>query len=811
MNLRHALRSLLRTPVFSLTVVLTLAVGIAAATAMFAVVHGILLAPLPFREPERLVSIGWESARQPALAQPLVLQSVYQSASQVEAISFYRSGQGESNLRDEDSGESVQRIRATWVGPGTLDLLGVAPLLGRFFTADEHRMGGAGAVILSEAEWRARYGADPTVLGRTLLINEVRREIIGVMPARFAFPRAETRVWLPGRLSADATLGDFSYTGVARLKPGASPAQLQQELGSLLPGLAAAFPRLQAGGSTQDWLDTLKPQPRVRSLHDSLTRGVTQTLGLLAAAAGLLLLVAWANVVNLMLIRADSRRAEQAIRRALGACGLRAHRQQLAEPLLLSMAAAALALPLAALAVHLFVVFGPPGTPRLSGLGLNLPSLGLGAALSLFSALLCAACARLPLRAASLSLEASSTSGRTSVARLQGLAVAAQFAVALAITAGAILLLRSTQALQQVDPGFDTGRVTTLWTQLPFARYDEVRGVAFYSALSARARELPGVEAAGLAQRLPLAGGEQLQQTLRAERDGRVLSLPINIVDDHYFAALRIPVLAGRGFARSEHEHAGNVVLSQSAATALFGDTDKAAVIGRQLVLDPAGPTYTVIGVVGDVRDRNLAAPPQPTLYRPPLLPLDAQREPAAPRSLALLLRSKDAVASDALIASIRAIVHELDPGVPVSAAESMQSISTASTAELSLGLRLMSAAATLTLLLGSLGLYGAMAYLVALRRREFGIRAALGAIPPRIARLVLLRGIALALIGIGAGLGLYALLVPSLRSLLYGVGSLDTTSLGAAVLLLLTIALLASWLPARQAARIAPMEALRQ
>lgn len=155
MNLRHALRSLLRTPVFSATVVLTLAVGIAAATAMFAIAHGILLAPLPFREPERLVSIGWESARQPALVQPLVLQSVYQSASQIEAIGFYRSGQGESNLRDEDSGEPAQRIRATWVGPGTLDLLGVAPLLGRFFTADEHRMGGAGAVILSEAEWRA--------------------------------------------------------------------------------------------------------------------------------------------------------------------------------------------------------------------------------------------------------------------------------------------------------------------------------------------------------------------------------------------------------------------------------------------------------------------------------------------------------------------------------------------------------------------------------------------------------------------------------------------------------------------------------
>lgn len=810
MNLRHALRGLLRTPVFSITVVLTLTLGIAAATAMFAIVHGILLAPLPFREPERLVRVDWESARQPALAQPLVLQSIYQSASQIEAIGFYRSGQGESNLRDEGSDEPAQRIRATWVGPGTLDLLGVAPLLGRFFTDDEHRMGGGGAVILGEVEWRARYGADPTVLGRTLLINEVRREIIGVMPARFAFPSAETRVWLPGRLSADAALGDFSYAGVARLKPGASPQQLQQELGGLLPGLAAAFPRLQAGGRTQDWLDTLKPQPRVALLHDSLTGAATQTLGLLVAAAGLLLLVAWANVMNLMLIRANSRRAEQAIRQALGAHGLRAQGQQLAEALLLAMAAAALALPLAALAVRLFTAFAPPDLPRLSGLDLNLPSLGVGAALSLISALLCAACARLPLRAAPLSLEASSASGRTRAARLQGVMVAAQFAVALAVTAGAVLLLRSAQALQQIDPGFSTERVTTLWTQLPFARYDEVRGVAFYSALSARARELPGVEAAGLAQRLPLAAGEPLQQTLRVVGGDGLLSLPINTVDDHYFAALRIPVLAGRGFERSEREQVSNVVLSQSAASALFGGADSAAAVGRQLALDPDGPTYTVVGVVADVRDRSLAAPPQPTLYRAPLPALDSQREPAAPRSLALLLRSKDAAATEALVASIRTIVRELDPGVPVSAAESMQAISAASTAALSLGLRLLSAAAALTLVLGSLGLYGAMAYSVALRRRELGIRAALGAVPPRIARLVVLQGIALAATGIGAGLGLHALLVPSLRSLLYGVGSLDTTSLGTAVLILLATAVVASWLPARQAARIAPMEALR-
>lgn len=810
MNVHHAFRALLRTPTFAATVLLTLALGIAAATTMFAIVHGVLLAPLPFREPERLVSVAWESARQPGLGQPLALQSVYQrAATQIEAIGFYRSGEGESNVWDENSREPAERIRASWVGPGTLDLLGVAPLLGRGFSDDEHRMGGAGAAILSEAEWRTRFQADPNVLGKTLMVNSVRRQIVGVMPAQFAFPHAETRLWLPGRLAGDAPIADFSYSGVARLKPGVSPAQVQQQLAALLPGLAAASPRLQSGGTTQDWLDAMQPQPVVRPLHATLTGGTAHTLWLLAAAAALVLIVAWANVANLMLIRTDTQRAERAIRQALGAHGLRAQWQNLAEPMLLAAAAAALALPLSWMGVRLFVALSPLALPRLSGLGLGVPALAFALLLAGLSALLCAATAQLSTRASSLAAAARGAGTRTSGARLQATVVAAQFAVALAITAGAVLLLRSAQALRDVDPGFDTDRVTTLWTQLPFAKYDEARSVAFYAALSARVRELPAVDAAGLAMRLPLAGGEPLQQTLRADHDGRALTLPINVVDDDYFRALRIPVLAGRSFLRSEHEHAANVVLSESAATALFGGADGRQAIGRQLGLDPAGPVYTVVGVVGDVRDRALASPPVPTLYRAPLLPIDAQREPPARRSLALLVRSNDAGSADALIAAVRTIVHELDPTVPVSAAESLQAISAASTSRLTLTLQLMTGAAIVTVLLGSLGLYGAMAYMVALRSREFGIRAALGAGPVRIARLVALRGTTLAAIGISAGLAVYAVLAPSLHGLLYGVSSLDATSLSFAVLLMLPTAALASWLPARQAARIAPVEAL--
>ena len=810
MNLRQGLRSLRRTPVFALTVILILALGIGAATTMFSIVHGVLLAPLPYQDPDRLVSIGWETPQQQWQGQPPALRELYQrSARRLEAVGFHRGGDGKSNVWDENSNAPAEGLSVSWVGAGTLPLLGVAPLLGRVFNEDEYHRNGPGAVILSEAEWRARFNAAPDALGKTLMVNSVRREIVGVMPAGFAFPRADTRMWLPGRFDEAAGVGEFVYAGVARLAPGATPAQAQQELAALLPNLATEFPRLQTGGSTRDWLDTMQFRPVVTPLREHLTTGVAPTLWLLAAAAGLVLLVAWANVANLMLIRADTRRAELAVRRALGARGLRAVAHALTESLLLSAAAAALALLLSWAGVRLFVALSPAGLPRVSELGLGWNSLGVAVLLAVIGALVCALLPLLQMRSQS-GLGQARRSG-TAGPRLQAAVVAAQFAVALAITAGSALLLRSAQGLYDIDPGFKADRVTTLWTGLPFAKYDDARSVAFYSALSARVRELPSVEAAGLATRLPLARGEPLQQTLRVERDGRVLTLPINIVDDDYFSALRIPVLAGRGFVRSEHEHAANIVLSQGAATLLFGGSDGSAALGERLRLEPTGPVYTVVGVVGDVRDRALATAPVATLYRPPLAPMDAALEPGAPRSMALLVRSKDAGSTAELIAAIGKIAHELDPTVPVSRADSLQGIVDASIAELVLMLQLLSGAALITLLLGNLGLYGAMAYMVTLRGREFGIRVALGAGPGHIIRLVASRGVGLAVVGMLAGLGLYALLAPYLRNLLYGVESYDPPTLITATLILSLTAAAASWLPARDAARTAPMVALKR
>lgn len=811
MALRYALRSLQRAPAFALAVVLTLAVGVAAVGSMFAVVYGVLLAPLPYDQPDRLVSLRMQTAESGEIGQPPALQVTYaELARTLDGVGFYRTGN--SNLWVEGSGEGADSVVATWVSASMMPLLGVSPLLGRSFTAEEEVRGGPDAAILSESEWRGRFHAATDVIGKTVVVNSVARQIVGVMPARFSFPTSDTRIWLPAKRSGDATVGEFAYTGVARLAAGIGLAQARDELGTVLPRIADSFPHLASGGSTAAWLADVRPAPVVEPLREAMTGGIERTLWMLTSAAGLVLLVAWASTANLLLIRADVRQPELAVRVVLGADRVRTAVPVVAEAALLGAAAAALALVLIAGAVRALAAFGPAGIPRLAELGVGPPAIAF---VVLITGIGIVSCAALPVIGSwrtrlSVNLREGGRGASTGKAgsRLRWAVTTLQIAVALSVTIGAALLMRSAHSLSRVDPGFDPAQVTTLRTQLPFARYDEAAAVAFYARLTERVRELPGVDGAGLAMKLPLRSGAALEQTFRADADGRTRSLPVGIVDDGYFAAMSIPLLAGHGFRSLDLESGTRLVISRQAAAALFDDPTGAASIGQRLTLAPSGPAYTIVGVVGDVRDQDLAGPPSAMVYRPLAVATDPAVEPAAPRNMALVVRSS--VAAAVIVREIRRLVNALDATVPVYQVETMSEVMRASTARLSLLLILMMAAAAITLMLGTIGLYGVMAYTVALREREFGVRGALGAAPHRIARLVAGQGLALTAGGIGVGLLLYALAAPFLRSFLFEVEASDPVTLCTATLVLLGAAMLASWLPARRAARVDPARALR-
>lgn len=811
MTFLQARRSLARTPAFTIAIVLTLGVGIASLGSMFAIVYGVLLAPLPYAEPDRLVSIRLQAAGSGEIKQPPALQQTYtQLATTLDGVGFYRSGS--TNLWVQGSADGADSVVAAWTSASMMPLLGVAPLLGRSFTAEEELRSGPEAVILSEGEWRTRFNAAADVLGKTVLVNSVPRQVVGVMPARFSFPDAQTRIWLPAKRVDTASVGEFNYTGVGRLAAGADAGQAQRDLASVLPQMAASFPRLDSGAATATWLADVRPTPIVEPLREAITRDIAGTLWMLAAAAGLVLLVAWANVANLLLIHADARRPELAVRAVLGAGRGRIALQFAGEALLLGAMAGVLALVLVGIAVKTLLAFGPAGIPRLAELGVGLPAVAFVVLTTLAGIALCtvvpAARGWRAGMADNLREGGRGASTGRSGNRVRAVITTLQIALALVVTIGAALLLRTAHGLYQVNPGFDATSVMTVRTQLPFARYDEAAAVAFYARLTERVRELPSVRDAGVVMKLPLGSGAVVEQVFTIGVDGQPRSLPVNVVGDDYFAALSIPLLAGSGFRHTGLEQGRDVIISRHAAAALFGDGAGTESVGQRLTLAPSGLDYTVIGVVGDVRDQDLATPPSIQIYRPLQVSTDTTVEPAAPRNMALVVKS-DGPAT-ALVPAIRRIIHAIDPSVPAYSVEAMEDVARASTARLSLVLALMTTAAAITLLLATIGLYGVMAYMVALRTREFGVRGALGADPRRIARLVAGRGLALTVGGVAIGFVLYAVAAPLLQSFLFDVTVTDPATLLAATLVLVGTATLASWLPARRAARIDPVQALR-
>jgi predicted permease len=819
-QVRHALRSLRRTPAFTLTAVLTLVIGIGAVAAIFAVVNGVLLKPLPYGTPDRLVG-AWHDL--PPLSIPKATQTsatyfTYKKLSRsIDNIGLYL--EDAANVSEAGGAGEPQRLASSRITASLIPTLQVSPLLGRNFTDAEDLPRGPGAVIISEALWRTRFGADAGVIGKTLEVNGLSRQIVGVMPQAFRFPSARTRLWLPLALDPAApNAGGFSYNGVARLKDGVTIADAERDLLALLPQMVELFPFMAPGIPTQMLLDQAKPTPVLVPLLEDVTGAIARTLWMVAAAAGLVLLVACANVANLILVRADQRQREIAVREALGAGRAGVLSLFLAESLVLAGAAAVGGLGLAWLAVRALAVAGPSDIPRLAEVGIGPVTLLFALVVAMLVAVICTVIpalrsGRRPQVSVALREGGRSGTAGRSQHRFRGAMVAFQVALALVVLAGSGLLLRTFQRLHAVEPGFDAERVATFWISLPGARYPgDSSLVRFYSELQRRVAELPGVRNAGLTSRLPLVVHGMNSTPFYTEDDAEAATRipPLQIfttIDGNYFRVMGIPLLAGRTFDRLEAQRPFEAIISQRTAEQFWKDPTGQAALGKRFRGLPSGPWYTVIGVVGNTRDTALAAPPSQAVYFPEIVNRDTVNGQVA-RTMALVVKTQGDAAD--ITGQVQQVVRALDPTLPTFDVRPMEAVLRASTAQLSFTISILGAAAVVTLLLGAIGLYGVLTYLVTLRTRELGVRIALGAEPRAVARMITRQGLILTGIGIASGLVLFALVARFLKSFLFGVATADPVTLGAAVLALIAISALASWIPARRAARVDPAGALR-
>ncbi len=808
-DMRFALRGMLRYPAFTIIAVVTLALGIGATTAVFTLVDGVLIRPLPFTHPDRLVSVqhlGRDGADQLPMSQGLYL--LYrQQASSLSGIGLYRSSV--VNLVGEGEPE---RVPAQTVTPSFFDVLGVKPVMGRSFTEDEGRPGGPNVAILSDGLWRTNFGADPRILGRTVDLNGTTTQVIGVMPRDFGFPDRQARLWLPFVIdSAQAPLAGFGSGGVARMAPGSTVAGVLAQLQELIHRLPELFPD-QAGQTS--FLGQVGLKAKVTPLKEALVGDISRTLWVLLGTVGLVLLIACANVANLLLVRAEGRQRELALRVAVGAGRIHVLRAFLAESLALAALGGALGVGIAAMSVRVSTRLIPTTIPRMAEVGVDLRVLGFTALVAIGCAIFFGLFPMVRYGISDLAGQLREGSPRGSAGghrthRLRNTLVVVQVALALVLLVGSGLMLRSFLALRAVNPGFSAAGGLTARLSVPPG---EIQGwketAAFYRQLRERLAQQQGVEAVGFGQMTPLGGGGiafgtiDVEDQPRGPNDLPVFATQIS-VGPGYFAALGIPVLSGRAFQDDDGvDGARSVLVSESFAHHWWPDGSP---IGRR-VGPGDGTWFQIVGVVGDVHFQSLEGKPEEVVYFPTTL--GSPDNPFVVRTLDVVVKT----AGDpmAFVPVLKRELKAVDPRIPVANPRTLVSVIDGATARTSFTMALLGAASGIALLLGLVGIYGVISYIVSQRTREIGVRMALGATAPSVRRMVVKQGLALAVGGVGVGLVAAGLLSRLMATLLFGVSATDPITYGGVAVALVAVALVASWIPARRAAGVDPSLALR-
>jgi predicted permease len=807
-DVRYGWRTLRGSPGFAATTILTLALAIGANTAIFSVVRAVILRPLPYPEPDRLVAV-WEHEPGGNPRNNVTDGSYLDWRDGSTRFQELGAFSWEYDMALAGDGPPVQ-LSVIGMTADAFRALGLPPKLGRSFSEEEMVPGGARTVVISHGLWQRRFGGDPEVVGKTIRLDDIDRMVIGVMGPEFAFPTPDVDLWGPLQLTeADReNRRAHRWRVIGRLKPGAQIEQAQAELSAIASRLATEYPEWMEG-----WDVNVQPY------RSDLTAQVRTLMWLLLGVVAVVLLIACANIANLLLARAVGREREVAVRGALGAGRTRLIRQFLTESALIAVLGGAIGFALATAGIDLFVALAPDDIPLLEDTRIDFSvfgfaSLAILASTVLFGLIPAVRATGVDFRS-TLASGLDRSSGGVPHARLRSSLLVSQVALTLMLLIGAGLLVRSFIELERVDYGYEPERLLAVQMNLPTSRYGDMAAHArFYEPLIERVEALPGVQSVVGTSEPPVIGYGMTWSFAIESKPREGLKTLEDDVQTHavtpgYFQTLGIPVRAGRAFQLADRDDAPLVaVINESLAQQHWPGSAPNRAIGERIAFqDRNGPWIEIVGVVGDVRQRGSAREPAPAIYLP-----WSQRQWAWMSWMTLLVRLERELAGSplSLTRPIEAAMWELDDQVPIQRVGEVSEFYAESTARRRFAMNLLGAFAGLALLLGVVGIYGVLSYTVAQRRHEIGIRMALGAGQRSVATSVVGQGLRLACLGVAIGVVGALALTRLLQSLLYEVGATDLLTFVALPLGLLAVAALAAYLPARRASRIEPTTALR-
>ncbi|MGH7647706.1 MAG: ABC transporter permease [Gemmatimonadaceae bacterium] len=810
-ELRFAVRRLWRARAFTAATALMLSLGIGTSTAVFSVVNGVLLRPLPYAAPEKLVAltntVDVSGARIVDQSDASLL--LYQSRARALTIGAWRDR--DVNVIAADGPGAAHRVSAAEITSNLFDILGAPPLVGRGLRRGEDRIGAAPVVVLSYRFWQRRLGGLPAAIGRRIMVDGVTREVVGVMPRTFVFPRSAPELWMPIPLdSAHANAGSFDYRSIGRLRRGATIASARRDLEHVLPRILDEYP----SGIPQAMWARAHVRPQVTSLRDAIVGDTSHVLWILLAIASLVLFIACANVGNLFLVRSESRQSELALRVVVGCDAGGIVATTMSESLILSFAGG--------LGGVIIAMFGAAmtrrcaealGVPRLDHIGIDIRVLAFAIAASMMCAVFVGVIPALRgPRVPTAVLFRDLARGVTSAGRQQhtrNALVSAQVAVALVLVVASGLLARSFVRLRNVEPGFSPPNVMITRLLLPKASYQTAASRArFYARLLEHVRSLPNVRSASMSDWIPLTSDRKVSIVGVADHPSPPNAVPrVHVtptVDRLYFKTMGVPLLAGRVFDPPDSRPSTEAIVSRAFAERYWPGR---SALGERIRPGISGPWFTVVGEVGDVHYASLDTSAEDAVYLP-MFSARASNQEIAPQFATLLVRS--AAREEVIAAAVTSSVRAIDPSLPTYDQRSLSTVVASASSRARATLVLLAVASLLALIIGVAGIYGVMSYGVALRRREIGVRITLGACPSQVSRMIARQGLAVAFAGVSLGtIGAYATM-PLFRGLLFDVSPTDPLTFGVTCVAVFGLAALASWAPARRAAAVDPVDTLR-